>query len=305
MYYNEGHKFESKSSKDDRIYLIERLSRMAGFFSHNNQLLFIVFETSHEKPNSIRTNLLEMNTHVYVNSVENDNSFKSGYCNVIKYTGESQSTEYESFKDLCRLYSKNLNESSFFDFFYALLELFQLPQEQSYKNALGLYGELKFLESIMRDYSIDLSSSWHVSGSFSKLDFSFADYGIEVKTTIMENCVAIKHEQLFNSHNNYLVTVVCENYDVGECLRDLEARMIEMFPTFSFAVKLKKELQRIKAYEIENAKFLLKDIHIYEAKRINPFSQVPDAVNFLKYELDLSDESELSEGEIKRLLSHG
>jgi hypothetical protein len=302
---NKASESNFEPSVDNKIYLVERLSELSGFFNHNGNKLFIVFNANHDKPNSIRTNLLEMDTHVYINSIENDNTFKSGYCNVIKYTGEQQSIECESFMDLCKLYSKNPNESSFFDFFYALLELFQLPQEQSYKNALGLYGELKFLESVKTEYSVDLSSVWHVSGPFSRMDFSFADYGIEVKTTIMENCVAIKHEQLFNEHDNYLATVVCENYDSGECLKDLESKMIKMFPSFSFAVKLKKELQRIKPYEIENAKFLLKEIHVYETKKINPFIQVPDSVNFLKYELDLSDASELSESDIKRLLFHG
>jgi hypothetical protein len=75
-----------------------------------------------------------------------------------------------------------------------------------------------------------------------------------------------------------------------------------MFPNFSFAVKLKKELQRIKPYEIENAKFLLKEIHVYEAKKINPFAHIPDTVNSLKYEFDLIDEPELSKDEIKGLL---
>ena len=291
-----------ESSVDNKIYLVERLSEVSGFFNHNGNKLFIVFDAIHDKPNSIRTNFLEMDTHVYINSIENDNTFKSGYCNVIKYTGEQQSIECESFTDLCRLYSKNPNESSFFDFFYALLELFQLPQEQSYKNALGLYGELKFLESVKKEYSVDLSSAWHVSGPFSRMDFSFADYGIEIKTTIMENCVAIKHEQLFNEHDNYLATVVCENYDLGECLKDLETKMIKMFPNFSFAVKLKKELQRIKPYEIESAKFLLKEIHVYEAKKINPFTNIPDTISSLKYEFDLTDEPELAKEEIISLL---
>ena len=302
MYSKKNIEQEFEQFDDNKIYLTELLSAQSGFFSHNGELLFIVFDENRDKANSIRTNFLELETHVYINSIENDNSFKSGYCNLIKFTGDSQSPEYNSFKDLCRLYSKNLDESNFFDFFHTLLELFQLPQEQSYKNALGLYGELKFLESIKKHYSVDLSNAWHVSGSFSRTDFSFSNYGIEVKTTVMENCVAIKHEQLFNNHNNYLATVVCENYDSGECLKNLESQMIKMFPNFSFAVKLKKELQRIKPYEIENAKFLLKEIHIYDAKKINPFANVPDAVNFLKYEFDLTDETELSKEEIKNLL---
>ena len=167
---------------------------------------------------------------------------------------------------------------------------------------MGLYGELKFLEIAKKEYSVDLSSAWHVSGTFSRMDFSFADYGIEVKTTIMENCVAIKHEQLFNERENYLVTVVCEDYDSGECLKVLERKMITMFPSFSFAVKLKKEMQRIKPYEIENAKFLLKEIHVYKAKKINPFTNIPDSINSLKYEFDLTAEPELAKEEIRNLL---
>ena len=68
---NKASESNFEPSVDNKIYLVERLSELSGFFNHNGNKLFIVFNANHDKPNSIRTNLLEMDTHVYINSIEN------------------------------------------------------------------------------------------------------------------------------------------------------------------------------------------------------------------------------------------
>lgn len=288
---------------DGKIYLIEQLSSKCGFFKSHGRLLFVVFDADHEEPNSTKTNFMKMETHVYINSIENDNSFRSGYCNVIEYIGDTQTKEFDSFVELCEFYSKNQQNPSFNEFFYAMLELFQLPPVESFTNAEGLYGELKFLEHIKNNYSVDLSRHWHISGPYSNQDICFNNYRIEIKSSAKGNCVEIKHNQLFNAHENYLAAVECEPFAAGESLHELESKMVNLFPDLSFAVKLKEELRRIKPYDIENQTFSLNAIHIYHAKEINPFSEVPDAVSSLKYRLDLSNMPKLSDEEITILLS--
>ena len=143
MYSKKNIEQEFEQFDDNKIYLTELLSAQSGFFSHNGELLFIVFDENRDKANSIRTNFLELETHVYINSIENDNSFKSGYCNLIKFTGDSQSPEYNSFKDLCRLYSKNLDESNFFDFFLCIVGTVSVAARAILQKCIGLIWRIE------------------------------------------------------------------------------------------------------------------------------------------------------------------
>lgn len=292
-----------KTPSDAKIYLIEKLSDLSGLFFNDGKILFLVFNSQNNKLSSIKTNLLEMETNVYITSIENSNSFESGFYNLLKFTGNNDSEEFISFIELCTLYSKKMSELSFSDFFHTLQELFQLPTEQSFKNALGLYGELKFLEYILKKYSIDLSPFWHISSSNSQYDISLPDFNIEIKTTLNEKIVIIKHEQIFNVHENYLGTVIVENYDSGESLKELSDKILGYVSNISFAIKLKKELHRIKQSDVETMKFNLKSLNLYSANVINPIKIIPDNISELHYKIDLTNEPELDEKSIVSLLS--
>lgn len=290
-------------SKDNKIYLLEVLSELSGFFVYNGTPMFLARDITQIKKNtSIKTNLLEMETYVNIEAVENSNSFASGFYNILSFVGSLDSNEFFSFIELCSIYSKNIKEISFTDFFHAMLELFQLPVEQQYKDALGLYGELKFLEYYKNKFNIDLTPYWHLSGTFSKFDISTKPFNIEIKTTISDNIVKIKHAQLFNEHNNYLATVVCENYDSGETLNELIRKNAGLFSSLSFVLKLKKELSKIRPNDLDTLKFFLNDIHLYKSDDINPFEYINDSISELNYKYDLSDQTELSENEIKSLI---
>lgn len=292
-----------KFPDNNKIYLLEKISDCAGFFCSDRKPLFMTFDAASEKSNSLKTNLLEMETHVFIKSVANNNSFPSGFCNVLKFSGDFDSPEFFSFVELCKLYSKEMNELEFSDFFHALAELFQTPQSQSYKNALGLFGELKFLEHIKNQFGADLSKFWHVSDSFSKYDISLPEFNIEIKSALDENIVMIKHSQIFNEHRNFLVSVVCENYDAGENLKELSDKLLQTFQNLEFAIKVKKELLRIKQDNLEKSKFEVKEIHLYDAAKINPFLKISDDVTELKYKLNLSEETELDDFAKKQLFT--
>ena len=288
--------------KDDKIYLLEVLSGFSGFFVYNGILLFLVkckFED--EKKNAIKTNLLEMETYVNIQGFQNSRSFDAGYYNYLGYLGKFESNEFFSFIELCTLYSKNTNEISFTDFFHAMLELFQFPEEQQYKNALGLYGELKYLEFIYQKFSIDLTSFWHLSGPFSQYDISTSLFNIEIKTALSENIVKIKHGQIFNNHNNYLVSMICENYDSGETIKELIDKNKDLFSSLKFILKLKKELMKIKQNDTDQLKFYLNEVHIYKTDVINPFKNIPSDISELKYRYDLSEQNELGREDIENL----
>lgn len=289
-----------KFPDDNKIYLLEKISDYAGFFCSSNKPIFMTFNAASEKSNLLKTNLLEMETHVFIKSVENSNSFPSGFCNLLKFLGDFDSPEFSSFVELCKLYSKEMNELKFSGFFHALAELFQTPQEQSYKNALGLFGELKFLEHIKNKFDADLSKFWHISDSFSKYDISLPKFNIEIKSALDENIVTIKHSQIFNEHRNFLASVVCENYDAGESLKEVSLKCLQTFSNLGFAIKLKKELLRIKHDDLENSRFAVKDIHLYDAEKINPFLKIPDNVTELKYKLNLSEEIDFDDFALKQ-----
>lgn len=289
--------------KDNKIYLLESLSEFAGFFVYNGIPMFLVWNISGNKTNnSIKTNLLEMETYVKIQSIQNSSSYQTGYYNILSFVGSINSDEFFSFVELCSLYSKNIEEISFTDFFHAMLELFQLPEEQQFKNALGLYGELKFLEYIYKTYNVNLTDYWHLSGSFSQFDISTKLYNIEIKTTLTDNVVKIKHKQIFNEHNNYLVSIVCEKYDSGETLEQLIKKNNNIFSNLSFAIKLKKELKKINSTDIQSLKFYMNELHIYKADTINPFKLISDDITELTYNYNLSEQIELDNNSIITLL---
>jgi len=182
-----------------------------------------------------------------------------------------------------------------------------LPQEQQFKNALGLYGELKFMQYIQKKMNVDISLYWHKSGSYSKFDFSTDKINFEVKSILSnEIVVPIKHDQLFNEHDNYLATINCEKCDDGETIKEVIMEMQNnddhFFKNINFSVNIAKELKRISVVDMSEIKFRSFDIRIFEAERINPFYHIPIEVSELKYSFDLSEMTAISESNLRQLI---
>jgi hypothetical protein len=101
-----------------------------------------------------------------------------------------------------------MHSSKFVEFFDSLIDIFQIPNDQSFKNVVGLYGELSIIKNIYDTYKVDISPFWHLNGSSSKYDFSLKNFNLEIKTTSSKNkMIDIKHYQIFNNENNILGTV--------------------------------------------------------------------------------------------------
>jgi hypothetical protein len=237
------------------IYLLEALTKAAGFFATDGKLLYIakdIYEYTYE---GIETDYLKLQTHVRISSVKNNQTFSDDYYNIIIYKGNLDDSNISSFIQLCTIHANNSDDLNFKEFFYSLISLFQLPAEQAFKNAVGLYGELKFMQYAKERTKIDISTFWHKSGSYSQYDFSNGESNIEIKTTMSDNSeVTIKHQQIFGDHPCTLVAINCEQYENGETIAEVIAAMYadsDAFNGMNFSINLAKELKRVSIVDVK------------------------------------------------------
>lgn len=289
------------------LYLLCPLTTDAGFFSNDGKLLFVARDMDLHPTTGVETDYLQLQTHIRVSAVKNNQTFKDDFYNIILFKGSiNDDGNANSFVNLCEIYARNLGELDFKEFFYSLIDLFQLPSEQSYKNAVGLYGELKLMQHVQAQYSIDISTVWHKSGSFSRYDFSGTDSCIEVKTTSSEDsCVSIKHKQIFDGKPCHLAVICCDVYDGGETIAELINLMMQKtdsFQNFNFSLNIAKELKKVSPRDIQELKFSTNSIQFYNAREINPFSDLPDNISELKYRLDVSDCTNIKSTELAGVL---
>lgn len=203
------------------IYLLDALTETAGFFANDGKLLYIAKDIYGSPYEGIETDYLKLQTHVRISSVKNNQTFSDDYYNVIIYKGNLDDSNISSFVQLCTIHANNSDDLYFKEFFYSLIALFQLPAEQAFKNAVGLYGELKFMQYAKERTHVDISTSWHKSGSYSQYDFSNGESSIEIKATMSDNSeVTIKHQQIFGDHPCTLVAINCEQYENGETIEE-------------------------------------------------------------------------------------
>lgn len=274
------------------LYLLAPLSDDSGFFSTDGKLLYISSDDDHYASQGIETDYLTLQTHVNIKAVKNNQTFRDGTYNIITFKGDLQDPSAESFVKLCSVHARNKLQLGFRDFFYSLITIFQLPSEQGYKNAVGLFGELSFMKYVFELTGIDISDSWHRSGSLSRYDFSNGTSSIEVKTTASgSNDVTIKHSQIFGNHPCYLATVCCEQYDNGKTINELIEEMqknSQVFTGLNFCINLARELKRISGQEATELRFSVNAIDVFFNMDIDPFPVLPESVSNLVYKLDLS-----------------
>lgn len=292
---------------ESSIYLINPISKTAGFFTYQKCLLYVVKDTNNYTYEAIETEFLQLQTHVHIRAVENDQTFKDDEYNIITYKNKLNDSNLESFVQLCIAHANNMDEIKFKEFFYSLISLFQLPSEQSFKNAIGLYGELKFMQFAVERYNHDISNSWHKRGSYSQYDFSNEEMSIEVKSTTSEQrSIAIKHQQIFGEHPCWLAIVICERYENGETIEEVISDMcrdMKSYKSINFSINLAKELKRVSANDVKETRFSVCEIQLFDTKKINPFGTVPDTIDNLEYRLDLSGKEEISASLVETLIS--
>ena len=292
----------------DTLYLLEAISTRTGFFCYGGRLIFIVEDSVGIKSEGIETEYLKLQTHVRISSVKNSQTFKDGYYNLITFNAEISNENITDFINLCEIYAKNEEELNFKDFFYTLISIFQLPSEKKYINAIGLYGELKFMKYCAEEFDLDLSHYWHKNGELSQYDFSNGSDFIEIKSNSNGSDVAtIKHNQIFEVSDGYLVLVSANINDTGETIEELLDGMLadeKNFNNINFSVNLTKELKRISEVDFKTVRFILKNIKMFVTKNINPFSNVPVGVKELNYKFDLSDCIFMNTDEVSEMLNN-
>lgn len=291
----------------DTLYLIEPITEKTGFFSNDGKLIFIVKDEAGLTSEGIETEYLKLQTHIRISAVKNFQTFEDGYYNLITFTAESSNDNIFDFINLCEIYAENEEELSFKDFFYTLISIFQLPSEKKYMNAIGLYGELKFMEYCTKEIDLDISQYWHRNGELSKYDFSNGDTFIEIKSTSTgSDIVTIKHNQIFEVSDGNLVLVSANIDDTGETIDELiECMHAEKnyFNSISFNINLTKELKRISESDCKTLRFVVNEIKMFNTNDINPFDNIPVEIKELNYKYDMSGCIELEEGEIIGLLN--
>lgn len=281
---------------DDTLYLIEKNSDISGFFALNGNIIYMMpnFNGCHNI--SIKTEFLHMETNIQVSAFNTpDQSFKNGFYNSIELfiqENDINTEKLEAFISLCNTYNSYFEEIDFVTFFDSLVKLFQLPKEQSYRNLIGLCGELVVIEYFYEMYKVDLSKYWHNAGVLSKLDFVTPSVNMEVKTTLNDELIfMIKHDQLFDNINDtYLVSVSLRKNNSGFTLNELAYRLLmsnEYCNSYDFAVNLEAEKLRISPEEAANIRFCLKEIRLFKTNEICPFDRIPERVSDLSYKINL------------------
>jgi hypothetical protein len=274
-------------------YLLEALSKHAGFFSTEGKLLYIATDNSNYPSEGTDTEYLCLQTHVRITAVENNPTFEDGYYNIIVFKGSLSDSNLNSFLDLCTIHAKKAEELEFKEFFYSLIALFQLPTEQQYLNALGLYGELKYMEYVYQKYGKDISINWHKNGSFSRYDFTNGQSCIEIKTTTPTRpTVELKHKQVFGQTYCVLVVILCEELETGETISEVINRLQSNYGAFNsvnFNINLAKETKRVSPHDLNELRLSLADVLLFDPNEINPFPEIPEEVSQLTYRLDYSD----------------
>lgn len=276
---------------DDSVYLIQGLTDNSGIFGLNGNLVYMVKNIEKLGFTRIDTEYLALRTHVNIIPMGSNSKFEEGYYNTLVYNEKSNNDNIETFIRLCQIHSENILEIGFLKFFHSLVKLFQLPREQQFKNLLGFYGELKFIEWVYENYKSNISLKWHIGDSYDKYDFVFTEANFEVKTiTCKEKIVTIKHNQIFNGDNNFLILIMIENNNSGETLIDLIKRLKSCYPfskNYFFNLNIERELKRVSVKEAETRRFKLQKIEAFKVDNMETIINIPDCISELKYKYNL------------------
>lgn len=271
-------------NSSEKVYLLEVFNENSGLFFHNGKVLFAEKVIGSGKASKIETVSLTLVTNLFISPVKDNSIYASGYYNVIYFNGDKTSEVFESFKKLCFVYSEDIS-STFEDFFYSLITIFQLLKATTFTDTIGLFGELCLIKEVWEKHSIDLSKYWHIDGSNSKYDFQTGLHNIEVKSTSVEtNTFHIKHSQIFNRNNNFLVLVKLNKG--GKTLKELFEYFNSESPfstNYNFQINLHSYSVNITEQQ-NNLKYEISNMYIYESEKLETIANIPQEINNISYE---------------------
>ena len=291
--------FLSSNNTADKIFLLEKLTKNAGFFTFDNNLAFVTTSLTNQK-SSITTKYVEFIPNTEITSVFNYPSFDKGFYDFLILKEREDDQTIESFIKLCDLYAKNPT-IPFDEFIASIVDLFQLTRAGSILDCIGLFGELILLKKLFEN-GIDLTQYWHLSGTYSKYDISLPKLNIEVKTSVTDSTsFKIKHSQIFNGDNNIIALVSIRTSEMtGASLEET----VNFFKTtrpfcenLRFIISLEKELQKKIEPDTFRKRFSLNDIYYFDCAKIATIEEIPYNISNVTYDysFDLSESFDINE----------
>lgn len=276
------------------IYLLYPITDKTGFFCYDNKIIYMSYNDQNIPYKSLDTTILSLKCNVKITNIEDNNTFRVGYYNLITYNSDINLDEFEAFVSLCALYSKNALTLRFDEFFFQLSRLFQIPREESYTNLIGFYGELLFIWEIFNNYGLCLADYWHVNGSNDIYDFTFKNnFNLEIKTTVKDdNVFNIKHKQLFNSDINYIIINNIQENPSGFSIQDL----IELLngnrifaSNLSFQMKVEEEKKKCNLRQLSDVRFSKHKLSVYLNSELETLIDIPQCINEISYHYTFDD----------------
>lgn len=282
-------KFLQLNNNDDFFYLIFAINQISGFFVNKNSLYYAIKNTENLKSENIKTDLLNLQTNRYINTTEPESSLKSDYYNLIEFKDEVNSENFDSFINLCFLHANIVEQKPLNMFFNSLINLFQIPREQLFKNIIGLYGELSFILYIYQHYGIDLTNLWHHSGSNDSYDFKLKNVYFEIKSTVKnEPIIKLKHQQIFNNFSDkiFIGIVQLQENTTGKSLSELVEEIEKIKPInllYNFKLNLEKERRKISSFDYKDKKMNVTSIDFYKAEDLPSIAKIPNNISDVEY----------------------
>lgn len=282
---------ENGKFENDKLYLLESKFDKYGFFYYNDSVFFGTITNQTKNTPPIITNHLELHSNIRINSIQENQTFKTGNYDLIKYKGDLKTEVFDLLYRLCSNYAEDQNGMTLFDFFSTIRELFEEDPNRNI-NLIGTVGELILIKEIYEKYEKDLSVGWHNTGNFSKFDFSFNKFNIEVKTTIKdEKKFLIKHSQLFNSQKIFVAIVSLietgTNYTLNN-LVDYFSQNTTFKNNIRFHIALAKELTKVKDPADLDRGFSLKGYTFIDKDILETIQNIPSKISNITYNYDFN-----------------
>ena len=282
---------ENGQFENDKLYLLESKFDKYGYFYYNDSVFFGTITNQTKNTPPIITNHLELHSIIKINSIQENQTFKTGNYDLIKYKGDLNTEVFNLLYRLCSSYAEDQNGMTLFDFFSTIRELFEEDPNRTI-NLIGTIGELILIKVIYEKYKKDLSVGWHNTGNFSKFDFSFDKFNIEVKTTTKdEKKFLIKHNQLFNTQKIFVAIVSLIETGTNYTLDSLVKYFSTTTPfknNIRFHIALAKELSKVKDAADLNRGFSLKSYDFIDKDILETITNIPSNITKIMYEYDFN-----------------
>ncbi len=277
------------SVDDEYFYLACSININSGIFVHNKKPYYVSKNFQKLQSEKIVTDLLSLQINRYISNIDKNCSLKPDYYNLIEFKDDINSENFDSFINLCFMHANIAEQKPLNMFFNSLINLFQIPREQQFKNIVGLYGELSFILYIYQTYGIDLTSFWHCSGSNDSYDFKLKNVYFEIKSTLKnEPIIKLKHQQIFNNFTDkiFLGIVQLQENITGKSLLELVEEIEKMQPInllYDFKLNLEKEKRKISSSDYKNKKMNVNSINIYQAIDLPSIEKIPNNISDIEY----------------------